>query len=353
MPADPATSPDTGSRSEQRLFALQVEEVYSLAPTAAAFSYFGSLLTLGVLVEIGNAVGGGIWFLYVSAVTFFRAFLFIAYRRRAAGSDVRRFARGMLLANLLAGVQWGLLGTLFFPMGPAYAQLFTLMVIICFIAGSITAYAALRGAHEILSIPATIPTSLYVFFFHDGAHWYAGIAALFFCFAIVYYAGRLHRSLATASRLQMERDELSRLTQALNAKLEQEKGELAHRAAVRGASAESARDEAARLLALFERSPLPQLECDANGAIVASNAAAQRLLGRSRAELMGTPFTAHLSSAHDWGFLHEASSRSVGVDMKTAGGSVPCTLAVTQMPAAPGYRPGFGLVVTGVPVPLA
>jgi len=353
MPLDPATSLDTGSRSEQRLLALQVEEVYSLAPTAAAFSYFGALLTLGVLVEIGNAVGGGIWFLYVSAVTFFRAFLFIAYRRRAAGTDVRRFAHGMLVANVLAGVQWGLLGTAFFPAGPVYAQLFTLMVIICFIAGSTTAYAALRGAHEALSIPATIPTSLYVFFFHDGAHWYAGIAALFFCFAIVHYAGQLHRSLAAASRLQMERDELARITQALNAKLVAEKSELAHRAAVRGASAESARDEAARLLALFESSPLAQLECDSNGAIIASNAAAQRLFGRARADLSGAPVTGLLTGAHDWGFLHGAAERSVHVDLKTPRGPLACTLSVTPLPAAPGQRPGFGLVVTGVPVPLA
>jgi PAS domain S-box-containing protein len=358
MPLDPPHPSPAGSTSwsEPRLLEMQVEEVYRLAPSAAAFSYFGALLTLGVLVEIGNTVGGAIWFLYVSAVTFFRAFLFIAYRRRVPGSDPARFSKAMVFANVLAGLQWGLLGTVLFPAGPVYAQLFTLMVIICFVAGSVTAYSAIRGAHEALSIPSAIPTSIYVFFLHDGPHWYAGIAALFFCSAIIHYSSRLHRNLEASHRLQLERDELARITQALNAKLQEEKGELAHRAAVRGASAESARDEAARLMALFERSPLPQLECDANGTVIASNAAAQRLFGRSRAELAGTPLASLMAGArgHDAGLLHVASPRSVDVEMKTAdGGSIAATVSLTPLPAAPGYRGGFGLTVTGVPVPLA
>ena len=357
MPLDPSDPPAArfAAWPEPRLLELQVAEVYRLAPTAAAFSYFGALLTLGVLVEIGDAVSGAIWFLYASAVTFLRAFLIIAYRRREPGAGVGRFAKGVVLANLLAGVQWGLLGTAVFPAGPAYAQLFALMVIICFVAGSVTAYSAVRGAHEALSIPATIPTSLHLFFFHNGVHWYAGIAALFFCFAIIHYSGKLHRYLAAGYRLQMERDELARLTQVLNEKLQGEKGELAHRAAVRGVSAEAARDEAARLLALFERSPLPQLECDANGVVITSNAAAQRLFGRSRPELAGTPLASLMTGAArpGAGLLDAASPRTFEVEVKAAGGPLACTVSLTPLPAAPGGRAGFGIVVSGVPVPLA
>jgi PAS domain S-box-containing protein len=266
------------------------------------------------------------------------------------------YARGVVVINALAGVQWGLLGTVFFPVAPVYAQLFTLMVIICFVAGSVTAYSAVRGAHEALSIPATIPTSIYVFFLHDGVHWYAGIAALFFCFAIIHYSGRLHRYIASSYRLQMERDDLAQLTGMLNQRLEGEKSELAHRAAVRGVSAETARDEAARLSALFERSPLPQLECDGNGRVIASNPAAQRLFGRSRSELAGTPLASLMSGSaqHDAGLLDVATPRTVDVDVKAADGSRIAGMAsLTPLPAAPGQRAGFGIVVAGVPVPLA
>lgn len=45
--------PPTGGKwPDPRLRALQVDELYHFAPTAAGFSYFGALLTLAVLIEI-------------------------------------------------------------------------------------------------------------------------------------------------------------------------------------------------------------------------------------------------------------------------------------------------------------
>jgi hypothetical protein len=232
---------------EPRLRALQVEEIYRFAPTATAFSYFGALVTLGILIASGDIARGAVWFFWATAVTCFRCVCIVSYRRRAGDSDPQAWARLMVAANFLAGVQWGVLGTLLFPQAPGYLQLFTLMVIICFVAGSVTAYSAVKGAHEALSIPATIPTTIYIFFVYDGQHFYAGALALFFCFAIVFYARRLHEFLEGNFRVQLERDDLLTLTSMLNQKLERENRDLAHRVAVRGASVESARDRAERL----------------------------------------------------------------------------------------------------------
>ena len=146
-----------GRWPEPRLKALQVEQLYGFAPTATAFSYFGALLTLGVLIEIGDIGRGAVWFLWATAVTFFRSTCIVAYRRRPVDSDPDAWGRLMIAANFLAGVQWGVLGTLLFPEGTAYLQLFTLMVIICFVAGSVTAcrfrnFPALRQPGDDLEI---------------------------------------------------------------------------------------------------------------------------------------------------------------------------------------------------------
>jgi PAS domain S-box-containing protein len=357
--ANSPTAPDKPESAQRsappRLLAMQVAEVYRFGPMAAAFSFFGVLLAFGVLVEIGDQRRGALWFFYATAVTFYRAFIYLAYRRRPAESRPQKWARLLIAGNLLAGIQWGLLGTILFPNGPSYAELFTLMVIICFIAGSVTAYSGLRGAHEALSIPATIPTAVYVFFLREDPHWYAGIAALFFCFATIYYATKLHRHLETTFRLQIERDDLTALTGLLNQKLEQEKLELVHRAAVRGVSAETARDEASRLHALFERSPLPQLECDANGNILSSNSAAQRLFGLTREQLAGASLGSLVTSVarHGARFSDVSSSEIVEVDVSTNGGVIACTASVTPLPAAEGRRAGFGVVLTGIPVSVA
>ena len=348
--------PAGGSWPEPRLRALQVDELYQFAPTATGFSYFGALLTLGVLITTGDIGRGTVWFLWATAVTFFRCVCIVSYRRRSAGSDPDAWGRLMIAANFLAGVQWGVLGTILFPQETGYLQLFTFMVIICFVAGSVTAYAAVKGAHEALSIPATIPTSINIFFLQTGVHWYAGVMALFFCFAIVYYSRKLHRHLEKGFKMQLERDDLLVLTGMLNEKLERENRELAHRVAVRGISAQSARGRADRLESLFERSPLPQIECDAIGVVVTCNPAAERLFGLPHIALRGNPLTMLLSipgsevkelayAAHGETFAVEARARD--------GMRVACSASFTPLPEAEGRRPGFGVTLTGIPVTVA
>src|SRR5688500_18630436 len=106
-----------GGWPEPRLRALQVEELYRFAGTAAGFSYFGALLTLGVLVDIGDIARGSVWFLWATAVTVFRFTTLLGYRRREPGSDPQAWGRLVIAGNLLAGIQWGVLGTLLFPPG--------------------------------------------------------------------------------------------------------------------------------------------------------------------------------------------------------------------------------------------
>ena len=349
--------PPTGGRQpEPRVRALQVDELYGFAPTATAFSYFGALLTLGVLIETGDIGRGAVWFLWATAVTFFRSTCIVAYRRRSIDSDPEAWGRLMIAGNFLAGVQWGVLGTLLFPEGAVYLQLFTLMVIICFVAGSVTAYSAVRGAHEALSIPATVPTSIYLFFFHTGMHWYAGVMALFFCFAIVHYARKLNRHLERGFKLQVERDDLLALTGMLNEKLERENRELAHRVAVRGVSVESARERADRLEALFEGSALPQIECDAAGNVVIANPAAERLFGLRHDKIAGRPLTELLAmTGSDAKTLaYAAQSEVFEVEARARDGlRLSCRATFTPLPAASARRPGFGVTLTGLPVTIS
>ncbi len=262
----------------------------------------------------------------------------------------------MIAANFLAGIQWGVLGTLLFPDGPVYLQLFTLMVIICFVAGSVPAYASVRGAHEALSMPAAVPTAGYLFFFHTGVHWFAGVLALFFCFAIVFYSRKLSRDIEQRLRLQIERDDLLTLTGMLNEKLERENRDLAHRVAVRGASMTSARERAERFEALFEGSALPQIECDADGRVLVCNPAAEKLFGVRHEQVAHRPlstllaisrrpsFAASRTAPHAEVFEVEVRARQ-GLD----GTRVPCRASFTPLPEIEGRVPGFGVVLTGIP----
>ena len=343
--------PEIRSWPEPRLRALQLDELYRFATPAAAFSYLGALLTLGVLVETGDIARGSVWFFFATLVAMYRLALGVAYRRRDRAGDPRRWARLAIAGNIAAGLLWGVLGTVLFPDAPGYRQLFTVMVIACFVGGSVAAYSALRGAHEALSIPATVPTAINLFFV-PGTHWLAGVTALFFCAAIVFYARASHRMLEHRFRLQIERDDLVEVTDLLNEKLHRENRELAHRVAMRGVSAEGARERAARLEALFERSPLPHLECDDEGIVLACNDAAQRLLGLDAAGIAGRP----ISEVIAWPDVARSGDGSViAGSLETTvkrrdGVSIPCTASFAPLPAPTGLSPGFAVVLSGVKV---
>ena len=346
--------PTGGAWPEPRLRALQVDELYRMASMAAGFSYIGALLTLGVLIETGDIGRGSAWFLWATAVTCFRFMVAIAYRRRDRRGDPELWARLVIAGNLLAGLQWGALGTLLFPEAPLYRQLFTIMVVTCFVGGSIAAYASVKWAHEALAIPAALPMAVNLFFVQDGVHWFAGATALFFVFAIVYYARRLNRDLAERFRLQIERDDLAALTALLNDRLEQENRELAHRAAVRGMSVESARERAGRLETLFENSPLPHLECDATGRIVTCNPAAERLLGRRHEDLAGTSFATLIAGSFSEYRAFTGAPRAASLDLELRvrrGEVVPCTASFAPLPEREGRPAGFGVILSGVTVP--
>ena len=338
---------------EPRLRALQVEEIYRFAPTATGFSYFGALVTLGILIASGDIGRGAVWFLWATAVTCFRCVSIVSYRRRAPDSDPEAWGRLVVAANFLAGVQWGVLGTLLFPQTPGYLQLFTLMVIICFVAGSVTAYAAVKGAHESLGVPATIPTTIYIFFIYEGQHFYAGLLGLFFCFAIVFYARRLNGFLEENFRVQLERDDLLTLTSMLNQKLERENRDLAHRVAVRGASVETARERADRLEALSERSPPPQIECDAQGIVLTCNPAAERLFGLPHDELVGRPLSMLLAipGPEVQSLAYATRAETFAVEARARQGlKLQCSASFTPLPGSDDRRPGFGVTLSGIPL---
>jgi len=352
-PLDHPGPPIGGDWPEPRLKALQVDELYRYAPMAAGFSYFGALLTLGVLIETGDIGRGSVWFLWATGVTFFRFMTVVAYRRRMPDSDPQGWAQLVIAANFLAGVQWGVLGTLLFPEAHGYRQLFTIMVITCFVGGSVTAYAAVKGAHEALSIPATIPTAVNLFFVQEGIHWFAGVTALFFCFAIVFYARKMTRLTADRFRLEVERDGLIELTALLNERLERENKELAHRAAVRGMSVESARERAGRLETLFEHSPLAQLECDAGGKILTANIAAEKLFGKPHEELQGKTFASLLTGpyAASKAFAGAQEAMNIEVEIVAARGeTLACTASFTPLTEREGRSPGFGVILSGCTV---
>ena len=283
-----------------RLRALQVEELFRFSGVSAAYSYFGALLTLGVLFEVStDHTPAAAWFVAATLLAVLRGILVVAYRRRPPESDPSRYARLAIVANLFAGVLWGILGTVLFPAGPVYAQLFAVMVIICFVAGSVTAYSAVEGAHEALSIPATIPTAAFLFFMRDGMSPIGGAMALFFIFCVLYFSYKQHYIVACRLKTELENEELLARSLQSNSSLSHSNHELQNRTESERRAKREANTRADLLATHVAHTLLPIAECDRNLNVLEWNAAAENTLGYRIKEMRGQHFTSLLLPAEN------------------------------------------------------
>jgi PAS domain S-box-containing protein len=119
-------------------------------------------------------------------------------------------------------------------------------------------------------------------------------------------------------------------------------------------SIENARERAARLEALFENSPLPQLECDAAGHVVTCNRAAERALGMSHDEMAGRAFASFIGRAQaaDRTLSAAHGPASQEIEIRGRGGELRrCTASLTPLPAPEGMKPGFAVTLSGLDVP--
>ena len=181
---------------------LQVAELYRNLPLGAGSALLGTILCVFVLAEEGLHARHVVWLGYGIIVAMLRLGLCWAYRDGRMAVDSRDWGRLAVFGNLLAGIQWGLLGTWLFPVEPGHLQNFAIMVITCYVGGSVTAYAPLRWAHPALSVPAAVPPTVHIFFIDSGPHPVSGFMAFFFVGMVLFYA--LRETEAVAQRLRAD-----------------------------------------------------------------------------------------------------------------------------------------------------
>jgi PAS domain S-box-containing protein len=278
----------THTNKEDEIHARQVAEVFRFAPSAIAFSYFGSVITLIVFHDTGDFGRGLYWFSFATAVMLFRGALLWQYAQlRGRVREPGRWAQLLIVGNFLAGIQWGLLGTVLYPAEPGYRELFTVMVIISYVAGSIVAFTPIRWAHEALALPAALPAAIYIPFFHHEPHLFSGIMAIFFVFTVLFFAQKQHRAATQRLTYELENEALLARLNNTNSELGMKNRELKYRTEIVSRAQLEARRRANILASHVERTLLPVIECDRNFCVIEWNEAARITLGYSADEARG------------------------------------------------------------------
>ena len=340
----------------RRLLAKQVNELFVFAPAAVAFSFFGSIATVVVFYDTGDLQKGLFWFLFATLVMFFRAVVAFGYRQQT--KPVARpedWARLMIVGNFFAGIQWGLLGTVLFPTEHNYRELFTVLVLTSYVAGSITAFSAVKWAHLALAIPASLPSAIYIFYMRDGMNWLGGGMALFFIFCVLYFSYKQHEIVARRLTIELENEELLTRSLEKNSSLSMSNNELKTRTEVEQRAKLAAMTRADQLDAHMSRTLLPIAECDRNLNVIEWNAAAEATLGYRHKDVRGQHLTSLLLPAENQlagkpaiaKLLSEDRASSIDIPLQTSRGQrIPMHLFFTPIQAADGIPTRIAVIMT-------
>lgn len=273
---------------DRKLASMQVDELYRFIPFTTLVPFLGAGLTLGVLVETGAGRPALIWFLLFSAATAYRALLWFM-RGRIHDIEPAAWGQLVIVGNLAAGCLWGALGSVFISTGDSYREIFIIMVICCFVGGSVTSYAPLKWAHPALALPAVIPPLMYLGFVRANFDSFGILMGIVFIASITGVAMQQHARIKDRLRLMIQNEELLAKLGEANERLVRENSNLAHRAAVRLSSARKAQGRADLLTRHFENTPLAMMECDRALNLLAWNDSAEKLLGTRLHSLLGEP----------------------------------------------------------------
>lgn len=339
----------------RRLLAKQVNELFVFAPAAVAFSFVGSIATVVVFYDTGELQKGLFWFLFATLVMFFRAVLALAYHHQSKPvARPEKWARLMIAGNVFAGIQWGLIGTVLFPDHHNYRELFTVLVLTSYVAGSITAFSPVKWAHLALAVPASIPPAIYIFFMRDGMNPIGGAMALFFIFCVLYFSYKQHYIVACRLKTELENEELLARSLQSNSSLSHSNYELQNQTESERRAKREAITRADLLATHVAHTLMPIAECDRNLNVLEWNAAAENTLGYRSKEVRGQHFTSLLLPAENQlagkpaieKLLSENRATTIEIPLQTNRGQrIPMHLFFTPIQAVDGIAVRIAVIM--------
>jgi signal transduction histidine kinase len=133
-----------------------------------------------------------------------RAGIFVKYRGQFSPQNLRPFKLSLILGGASAGIIWGTMGILYFPMENEIYQTFLLMSLFAMAGGSAVIYSHYLPGY-FAYIPMTlIPITIQFFIIGDKFHITLGIVSILFLLVLSSFNIRLNRNFKTTLALRFE-----------------------------------------------------------------------------------------------------------------------------------------------------
>ncbi|MEO7726961.1 MAG: EAL domain-containing protein [Burkholderiales bacterium] len=288
QPAEPAPHikpPDTAAA----VFADQVRLLYRLS-----FSAYGGTVAVALIVTIGlwNVVPNTplvAWFTAIAVLTSARYALYRSYVASEFTHEPRYWACRFLIGAAVMGSLWGGLGSVLLPAAPLGYQFLLVFVVAGMVGSATIVLTPVRSVFLAYMLTALLPPMVTMYALGDSIHVFTG-AVLTAYVAVMFAACPIvHRSHVASLRTRFENAELvqrlSAASQAADDAIERLNVQLQDQKKIEEALQESTD----RVEAMIDASPLAIVEFDIDLEVDRWNAAAERMFGWNKYEVINGP----------------------------------------------------------------
>jgi signal transduction histidine kinase/ActR/RegA family two-component response regulator len=200
-----------------QLLTAQLRLLYANANLGAAINILAATILGGLQWGIIAKPVIIVWWLYVTLVSVFRFASARRYRQASpSAADTDKWRTLFTVGVGLAGAGWGAAGVLLYPAAHLPNQLFLVFVLGGMMLGASSILAPRPEAFVTFLVPAGFIPAIRLFLQGDETHAAMGLLATVFTLAILIITGRIHRTIDSSLRLQLENRDLVRDLRAAN-----------------------------------------------------------------------------------------------------------------------------------------
>ncbi len=198
------------------MFGELVSQVYRLNSMSLVASVFASTIIVYVLYPVAPLITLFGWYAGLQGIYLARYFLVLAHRKANPDPiDAQIWALRFTVLTFLAGIGWGLPGSLLYPVQASHYAVTVAIFIAGMAAGGHTSLAALPRAYVAFLVPLILPFSAYQIYLGGRERVSTGIAAIVYMVILLIMARRTNYYILETLELQFQsRDLIENLTAA-------------------------------------------------------------------------------------------------------------------------------------------
>ncbi len=275
--------------SLQAVLEKQLQLLFAQAPISYAITLLNSFLISVVLWPISDPVWVATWLACMFIVTGLRWGLVLRYRRDPQARPTSHWLNMARLGALLAGLLWGITGSLLFPWQHNVQQMLILATIAGMTAGAVPVLALAPRLYAYFALPAVLPLILNLIGSQQQLYLFLAIMVSAYLLFILRGANEMSETVARSIRYRFSNDalinELSTSSQALQESNEQLQQEVKERKITE----RRLRSNSQFLEKITNSASDAIFVLDMGGHFVHSNPVLPRLLGVSMEKILETP----------------------------------------------------------------